>query len=131
MRTSIRAARALRWLLIASGAAGAASTLLPTLDERWIYVVAVALIGAMEGFLIGLISAMAAVVAYEFMIHSSMSFTPERDLLLLGAGVASALGARAALVTAVRPRIRVSHRLLLPPTTLVDEVVRVTAALRL
>jgi CheY-like chemotaxis protein len=131
MHTSIRAARAVAVLLIASGAAGAASTLLPSLDERWIYVVAVALIGAMEGFVIGLISVLVAVVAYEFMIHSSMSFTPERDLLLLGAGVASALGARAARVTAARPRIRVSQQRLLPPPTLVDEQERFTTALQI
>jgi CheY-like chemotaxis protein len=130
MRTSIRAARAVAVLLIASGAAGAASTLLPSLDERWIFVVAVAVIGATEGFVIGLISALVAVVAYEFIIHSSMSFTPERDLLLLGAGVASALGARAARVAA-RPKIRVSQQLLLPPPTLVDEQERFTTALQI
>jgi Response regulator receiver domain len=131
MRTSIRAARAVAVLLIASGAAGVASTLLPSLDERWIFVVAVAIIGAMEGFVIGFISVLVAVVAYEFMVHSSMSFTPERDLLLLGAGIASALGARAARVTAARPKIRVSQQLLLPPPTVVDEQERFMAALQI
>src|SRR4051794_32231557 len=108
MRISIRAARAIALLLIASGASGAAAAFLPSFDERWIFVVAVAVIGALEGLAIGIVSAIAAVGCYELMSHSMLAFTPERDLFLLGAGVVSALAARGARITVSRPRLGAS-----------------------
>jgi len=116
MRTSIRAARAAAVLLVASGLSGAVSTFLPRVDERWIFVVAVAVIAGTEGFVIGLVSAIAAVACYELMTYSAVAFSAERDVLLLGAGLASALAARGATVTATRRQIPTPpHQFLLPP----------------
>src|SRR5437763_16338258 len=115
MRRGKRAARAAALLLIASGVSGVSASLFPRLDERWIFVAAVALIGGFGGIVIGILSAIAAVGCYELMRHSTLSFTPERDTLLLLSAIAAAMAARGWRVSAERPRSVVPRPLPLPP----------------
>ena len=84
MQRGKRAARAAALLLIASGVSGVSPSFFPRLDERWIFVAAVALIGAFGGIVIGILSAIAAVGCYELMLHSTLSFTPEKGGRTLG-----------------------------------------------
>jgi len=117
MQREFRAARAAALLLIASGAGGAASAYLPRLDERWIFVGAVAAIAAIDGVVFGIVAAIVAPFAYELVVHSSFTFAPSRDTLTLAAslGAAILIGAARALMHRP-PRLRETrHRMLLPP----------------
>src|SRR5436305_4479923 len=103
MQRGFRVARAAALLLIASGASGAVSAYLPLLDERWIFVAAVAVIGAVEGFTIGIVAAILAVAADELVVHATFAFVPGRDTLLLAAGIGAVILARGARLAISRP----------------------------
>ena len=119
MQRGFRAARAAALLLIASGAGGAASAYLPQLDERWIFVGAVALIAAVDGMAFGIGAAVIAPFAYEIVVHSSLAFSSFTFVISLVAAIL--IGGGRALMR--RPRLRETHqRLLLPPHVEPEEV---------
>lgn len=74
-------------------------------DPRWLYVVTVGLIAALDGWLIGIAAAVGAVVCYELMSFGAFGFVADRDALLLAAAIVAAIVARTLRVSIARPRL--------------------------
>src|SRR5438067_2973629 len=102
MGRGIRAVRAAALLLIAGGVSSVASAYI---DERWIFIAALAVIGAFDGIVIGVIATIVAVIADEVIVHSAFTFTPNRDTLLLAAGIAAVIVGRVVRGAVSRPRV--------------------------
>lgn len=120
MQRGIRGARAAALLLIASGAAAFASAYI---DERWIFIGALALIGWFEGIIIGVISAIVAVAADQLVVHFALSFNPDRDAPLLVGGIVAAIAGGAVRAAFSRPRLGASQqRMILPEDSRVSNL---------
>src|ERR1043165_1507132 len=120
MQRGIRGARAAALLLIASGAAGFASAYI---DERWIFIGALALIGWFEGIVIGVIAAIVAVAADQLVVLFALSFNPDRDTPLLVGAIVAAIAGAAVRAAASRPRLGASpQRVILPEDSRVSNL---------
>lgn len=86
-------------LTIATGVSGIAHDLAPAVDVRWIYIVFVGIVAAIDSWVVGIGTAIVAVVAYEAMIYRELPFVFERDLFLFGGAVAATALARGARAT--------------------------------
>src|SRR5207248_11556919 len=75
------------------------------IDGRGRFVAALAVIGAFEGIVIGIIATIVAVIADEVIVHSAFTFTPNRDTLLLIAGIAAVIVGRVMRGAVWRPRV--------------------------
>lgn len=81
---AFRGGRAAGLLLVASGMSGIVHELAVPLDVRWIYIVFVGLIAAIDNWIVAIAAAVVAVAAYEAMIFRALPFIFQRDILLLG-----------------------------------------------
>ena len=101
----LRTGRAAAFLTLASGINGTMAALVPGWEPRWLYVAAVGVIAALDGWMIGVVAAVGAVICYQLMSFGGLSLAPDRDAFLLGAAVVAAIAARAMRVSIAPPRL--------------------------
>lgn len=99
----LRSGRAVAFLTLASGINGIVATQVGGWDPRWLYVATVGVIAALDGWLIGVVAAIGAVIAFQLMSFGRFALAPERDSILLAAAIVAAIVARAMRVSISRP----------------------------